>query len=507
MGELLFGIVLPLAGIAIPVGAFVWEFVFVGRKRLGWRVQMDTPVTGEAESGHAGALRQLRQTPEGAERNLQDLSVVLVRIENHGATTIDAADYVTGQNGRAGLHLHFPQRRVIGMAVTELSNPGLAVCFEPDSGFGHRELPGQDIGVIDLPKVPLNRSDHYKILATLERTAGTGDYPEPTMQGVVTGGGITKTQGRSGASLLMLVLTGFLVTVIAAMAVLDIVESDAAPSGCATGRLTVVGSTAFARVVEEAGDLYERTCPGSDIDYEFEGSERGMARVDDARGADGTLLAIGDAPKGADFPGLVQRPLALSLFTVTVHPGTGVTDLTVEQIRDLFLGRVTNWRAVGGADLPVRVVNRYAGSGTRWNFETRLLATGQPPEPGITCNELARRDGPGRCQTLTTRDVLDEVAEIPGAVGYSEAADAADTPGVVRVTIGGRPATRAAAGVGSYPFWGVEYAYSYGDFAPGSIGASFARFLLWEGGQDVIRRYGNLPCAELVDPSRCHPHR
>ncbi|WP_433490563.1 hypothetical protein [Nocardia grenadensis] len=66
--------------------------MFVGRKRLGWRVQMDTPVAGAAESGHAGALRQLRRISDGTARNLQGLSVALVRIENNGATTIDIAE-------------------------------------------------------------------------------------------------------------------------------------------------------------------------------------------------------------------------------------------------------------------------------------------------------------------------------------------------------------------------------------------------------------------------------
>lgn len=508
MGALLFNIVLPLAGIAIPVGAFVWEFVFVGRKRLGWRVQMDTPVTGEADSGHAGALRHLRQTDAGPDRNLQDLSVVLVRIENSGATTITAADYVTAADGRAGLHLLFPERRVIGMAVTELSDDGLAVCFEPGSGFAHRELPGpQQVGVIDLPKVPLNRSQHYKILATLERTAGSGEYPEPTMQGVVTAGGVVQTRGRTGVSMLMVALVGFLVAVIAAMTVIDAVEPEPAPAGCATGALTVVGSTAFERVIRDAGALYERTCPGSSFAYRFEGSERGMAAVAGDEGRDGTLLAIGDAPKGAGYPSLEQRPLALSLFSVVVHPDTGVRDLTVDRIRDLFLGRVTNWQQVGGADRPVRVVNRYPGSGSRWNLETRLLDSAQQLEAGITCNELRRGSGPGRCQTLTTADVLGEVAQTSGAIGYSESADAAATAGVVRVTIDGRSADRDEAAGRTYPFWGVEYAFSHGDFAPDSLGASFLRFLTAEAGQDVIRASGNLPCADLADPSRCRPPR
>ncbi|MEV3962397.1 substrate-binding domain-containing protein [Nocardia sp. NPDC050193] len=504
MNDLVLDLVLPLAGIAIPVGAFLWEFVFVGRKRLGWRVQMDTPVTGEAESGHAGALRQLRQTSDGTERNLQDLSVVLVRIENNGATTIDAADYVTAQNNQAGLHLQFPGRKVIGMAVTELSNPGLAVCFEPDSGFGHRQLE-QGIGVIDLPKVPLNRNDHYKILATLERTSGPGPYSDPVMQGVVTGGGITKTKGRTGVSLLMVALTGFLVLVIAAMAVIDIAEPEPAPLGCATGELTVIGSTAFEPVIREAARLYEQTCPGSAFAFGFEGSERGMARLEERAGGDGGLLAIGDAPKGADYAALVQRPLAVSLFSVVVHPSAGVRDLAAGQIRDLFQGRVSNWREVGGADQPVRVVNRYAGSGSRWTFESRLLDSAQPPEPGVTCRELRRGAAPGRCQTLYTDDMLAEVAATTGAIGYAESADAADNPGVVGVTIDGRPATRDEVAAGGYPFWGVEYAFGHGDFAPGSLGAGFLRFLAGEAGQDVLRSYGNLPCADIADPALCHP--
>ncbi len=53
---------------------------------------MDTPVTGAAESGHAGALRQLRQISDATARNLQGLSVALVRIENNGATTIYIAE-------------------------------------------------------------------------------------------------------------------------------------------------------------------------------------------------------------------------------------------------------------------------------------------------------------------------------------------------------------------------------------------------------------------------------
>lgn len=184
------------------------------------------------------------------------------------------------------------------------------------------------------------------------------------MQGVVTGGGITRTKGRTGVSLLMVALTGFVVLVIAAMAVIDIAEPEPAPLGCATGELTVVGSTAFEPVIREAARLYGQLCPGSALAFGFEGSERGMARLEEEAGGHGGLLAIGDAPKGADY---------------------------------------------------------------------------------------------------------DEVA------------------------------------AGGYPFWGVEYAFGHGDFALGSLGAGFLRFLAGETGQDVIRSYGNLPCADIADPALGHP--
>lgn len=99
----------------------------------------------------------------------------MVRIENSGATTIDSRDYQAPDAGRVGLHLHFPQRRVIGMAVTELSEPGLADSLDRDSGIAVREDTIGRIGVIDLPKVSLNRGDHYKILAILQRSDGTGN--------------------------------------------------------------------------------------------------------------------------------------------------------------------------------------------------------------------------------------------------------------------------------------------------------------------------------------------
>ena len=506
MGGFPIEIVLGLIGVAVPIIAFLWEFVFVGRKELGYRVQMDTPVTGEIESVFPGVLPQLRPAHDGVSPPLKDLSVVLVRIENSGATTIDTHDYQAPEAGRVGLHLNFPQRRIIGMAVTELSDPVLADSLDRDSGIAVREDTAGHIGVIDLPRVPLNRADHYKILAILQRSEGTGEYPAPMLRGGLKGGQISETQSRTGISRVMLALIAFLVVVIVVQLVVAVAAPDPTPLDCAAGKLTVIGSSAFEPVIRDAATQYGKRCTGAEFSFGFEGSERGLDRLAEEGKDDPDLLAISDGPKGDGYQPLLGRPLALSLFTMIVHKGVGLTDLTVAQIQDLYQGRITNWRDVGGPDLPVVLVNRIPGSGTRNTLERRVLGGPQPDRPHLSC--VAIKDGPPTaaryCDVQVTKDMQKAVSDLPGAIGYSEFSEAVKA-GAATVTINGVTPGRDAAVNRSYPFWGVEYAYSYGELPGDSLGAAFLHFLTDLTGKDVLREHGNEPCSELPDRARCPP--
>ncbi|WP_069163822.1 PstS family phosphate ABC transporter substrate-binding protein [Nocardia altamirensis] len=500
-------IVLAVIGIAVPIAAFLWEFVFIGRKRLGYRVQMDTPVTGEVESVFPGVLPQLRPSLDGASPDLKDLSVVLVRIENSGATDIDTSDYKAPEPGRIGLHLRFPQRRVIGMAVTELSDPGLADNLDVDSGITVREDINGHIGVIDLPKVPLDRNEHYKILAILQRSEGAGDYPAPVLLGGIKGGRLLETHSRTGIPRMMLALLVFLVLVIVVQLVVTAVEPVPTPLECASGTLTVVGSSAFAPVIKEAAAQYGKRCTDAHFAFGFEGTERGLDRLAEGGKDNPGLLTISDGPKGTGYPTLVYRPLAVSLFTVIVNKDVGVQNLTADQIRLVYRDQVTNWREVGGPDLPVVLVNRNPGSGSRNTFERRLLDNRQQPERTHTsCTAIKGTviSAAQHCEVQVTADMLKAVGEIPGAIGYSEFSEAvaADLP---TVTINGVGAGRDAAMDRTYPFWGVEYAYSSGELPGDSLAASFVRFLTDQAGKDVLRAHGNTPCADLPDPGRCLP--
>ncbi|WP_435593716.1 PstS family phosphate ABC transporter substrate-binding protein [Nocardia sp. bgisy118] len=503
MGDFSLDTVLALVGIAVPVAAFAWEFVFVGRRRLGYRVQMDTPVTGEIESVFPGVLENLRANTGDAGPELRDLSVALVRIENSGSTAITASDYMA-PTARIGLHLHFPRRRVLGMAVTELSDPDLAESLGPGSGIAVREDTGGRIGVIDLPKVPLTRKHHYKILAILQQSeiGGTEEERTPVLRGEIRGGRVVETRSRTGISRVMLVLTAFLVLVIIGQFVVARLQPPT-PLDCAAGRLTLVGSSAFEPVVRDAAAQYEKRCTGAEFAFDFQGTERGLDRLAEA-GPDAELLTISDGAKGPGYPALRPRPLAVSLFAVFVHKNLGVSDLTIAQVRDMYQGRITNWRQVGGPDLPVVLIDRAPGSGTRVIFETALLGGEQPARPHRSCTAIKDTAG-AYCDVPVTKDMHKAVDELPGAIGYGELSEARRAEMRI-VTLGGVAPGRQVAIDRSYPFWGVEYAYSNGDLPAGSLAASFLHYLTANVGAEVLRAHGNEPCAsELIEPGRCAP--
>jgi ABC-type phosphate transport system substrate-binding protein len=492
-------------GVVVPGVAALYEFVLKGRKRLGYRVQMDTTATDVVATPAAGALDQLQH--DG--RRLTDPTLVLLRIENSGATNIDTSDYAVLDDDKVGVRVRFPGRRVAGMVVTELSDDFLRACFGAGSGLAVRD------NVIELPKVPLNRNAHYKVLAALERgdghTGKAGQYEQPVVvggiKGGVNGGTISETHSRTGTSRRTIGLVLFLVAVVLAQLVLFLRSIDAAPLDCATGEVTVVGSTAFEPIVREATRAYTRRCPGSRFTVDARGSGDGLRAV--ARSRSAQTLAFSDGAKPDGYPGLLPRPISFLLFTLVANPRAGVQDLSLDQVRRIYAGQVTNWKQVGGNDVPVSLISRNPGSGTRATFQRQVL--GGAREPGTNSDDCTARDpgappGVVRCARDTTAEVLRTVADVPGGLGYSEVGAAASAgAGVVAVRLGGHRATVAEADGGAYPFWETEYGYTYGEPAAESLTASFLRFLTNQVGADILRAHGNRPCGELQNPALCRP--
>lgn len=505
--------VLAVIGVAVPSFAFLWEFFFIGRKQLGYRVQMDTTARQEATAEDAGAWWRRE---DGAP--LVDPSFVLLRIENTGRANIDTRDYAVPDHSKVGLKVEFPGRRVAGMVVTDLSEKFLRDNFGPESGLSKTnvENAGRTVGVIELPRAPLNRGQHYKVLAVLERAVVGQKFESAEVVGGIKGGvrtgairetKIRETKGHTGLPRWVTMLIYLLVSIgLAEPLVIGLVTGKPAPLDCATGTLTVTGSTAFEPVLRETTARYTRTCPGSVFALDMHGSSAGLDTLNTTRNPG--MLAFSDGVKGNRFPQLLPRPIGFLLFTLVINPDAGVQDLTLAQVKDVFAGRVTNWKDVGGNDRPVRLVDREAASGTRTTLEERVLGTEEPGENSADCQDLKSLSPRGvviRCRKEGTGSLLDAVASTSGAVGYSELGAALNRHDLLTVRIDGQPASLEGADNAAYPFWQTEYAYGYGELKADSLAASFLRYLTNQVGADIIRAHGDRPCAELRNPVLCRP--
>jgi phosphate transport system substrate-binding protein len=107
MSEFWWSVALTTLGAVVPGIAAVYEFAIKGRKRLGYRVPMDTTATDVVESVYAGALEQ----PQKDGRPLNDPTLVLLRFENTGASTIDSHDYAVLDDDKVGIRVRFPVAR------------------------------------------------------------------------------------------------------------------------------------------------------------------------------------------------------------------------------------------------------------------------------------------------------------------------------------------------------------------------------------------------------------
>ncbi|WP_306215934.1 PstS family phosphate ABC transporter substrate-binding protein [Actinoplanes sp. RD1] len=528
-----------LLSVAVPALAFVWEFAVVRRKRLGYRVQMDSRAS---DTAHAPGAEVLRRIGANGDTQLRDPSFVLIRVENAGWMEIDETDYLAPADDPTGLRAVFRGRRVVGMALTEYSHDALVHFFTSGAqerpGFRREEHDGA--GVLCLPKVKLNNGAYYKVMVVLARTAGDDgkEFEAPSFEADLLarrlrmpgrGPGLLarlragRTESHTFASRAALVLIGLLTTAVLAQSGLTLFgRQDPPPLDCVGGTLHLHGSTAFEPAVRRAAETYQRLCAakGARIDAtDFQGSGAGITALE-AVGNDagelgtagvGNHLTFHDGEPEGPHPQLLARPVAYSLYTLVVNPDARVRTLTPAQIRDIYAGRITRWSDVKGADLPINLVNRSSTSGTRQALVERVLngpgATTRVDVPPATTPDCAAlgRDKPGSCEADSTRALLETVGEVPGALGMSEVSNAAGAEQVVQVRIGQVPATLAGVEDGRYPYWQTEIAYTYGELPADSIAAGFLRYLTDQGGKDILREFGNRPCSETEFPLVCEP--
>ncbi|MEU8822893.1 substrate-binding domain-containing protein [Streptomyces sp. NPDC048636] len=292
----------------------------------------------------------------------------------------------------------------------------------------------------------------------------------------------------------------------------QLLREEPLPRGCATGRLTIVGSTAFEPVARDLGEAYHGDCAGTTVEVAAQGSGRGAATLrgagEAAKGGFPPYLSFSDGPQGGGQPRLKEHLVALSVFTMVVNDDVRMRDLTLKDLRGLYSGRITNWKQLpGGPDIPVRLVSRDARSGTRGVFEGRVLGGNETSRTSDDCRKPKfAEDTVVRCELDSTREVLGVVARTPGAIGYAELhtaeVDAAHGR-VDLVSLGGHRPSTGAVRTRSYPFWEPEYASTYGTPPANSLTSKFLDYLAQDTGRNLIEKHGHLPCSIPENQQAC----
>lgn len=137
-----------------------------------------------------------------------------------------------------------------------------------------------------------------------------------------------------------------------------------------SNKITISGSTSVGPVVEILGEDFEAKNEGVSIEVQQIGSSAGIKNAIDGTSQIG--MASRDLKDEEKASGLKETQIAIDGIAVITNKNNEVKDLTLEQVKDIYTGKITNWKEVGGKDAPIVVVSREDGSGTRDGFQENV---------------------------------------------------------------------------------------------------------------------------------------
>lgn len=246
-----------------------------------------------------------------------------------------------------------------------------------------------------------------------------------------------------------------------------------AAADCVKGSITAGGSTALQPLVEQAAQMYMSECSGATVNVQGGGSGTGLAQV--ASGG----FDIGNSDVKAEDKLDASQASAL-VDHVVVKQGwvmvnnqdvTGVTNLTTQQAADIWTGKITNWKDVGGPDEKITLIIRPESSGTRATFKKIVL--GGATEASGTVTE----DSNGA--------VTNAVISTPGAtsvIGFAYYQDNKDK--LVGLQLDGVDATLDNMSNGTYKLAADGNMYTKGD--PTGLTKAFLDYMLSPAVQTTI---------------------
>ena len=243
-----------------------------------------------------------------------------------------------------------------------------------------------------------------------------------------------------------------------------------------SGNVATGGSTSMKNVIAALTEGFAEVEPGVTVSYDPTGSGAGIT------GATDKTLDIGlssRALKDDEKADVEGTTIALDGIAIIVNNASKVEDLTVDQLKQMFTGEITNWSEVGGDDGEIVLVGREAGSGTRDGFESIVDV----------------KDSCKYAQELTaTGAVISAVEANPLAIGYASLSAVGDT--VKMVTVGGVECSEETVKDGSYEVQRPFVFVTNKSVTLSEQAQAFFNFATSADAADLIRTAGAVPVNE-----------
>lgn len=255
-------------------------------------------------------------------------------------------------------------------------------------------------------------------------------------------------------------------------------------SGCSSWidrgeSITAVGSSALQPLVETAAESFQTNNPGRFINVQGGGSGTGLSQVQAGAVEIGNSDVFAEEKSGIDASKLVDHQVAAVGITPIINQAVGLTNISMADLRRVFLGEVINWQEVGGNDLPIVLLNRASGSGTRNTFERWVLQ-------GETAKQSQEQDSTGMVRQI--------VADTPGAISYlafSYVTEEVDT-----LAIDGIEPTDENVMTNQWIIWSYEHMYTNGE--PTGLTKDFLEYILSDEVQEsIVGKLGYIPVSRM----------
>lgn len=235
--------------------------------------------------------------------------------------------------------------------------------------------------------------------------------------------------------------------------------------------LLVAGSGSMYRLTRALGDRFAKLHPDVALVVQSGGSLAGLLAV--RHGTIDVAAMSRDLTEAEDTPNARSHLVALKEIAIVVHPASAVSGLDKAQLRSIFTGEITNWKAVGGPNATINVVSRLDGSSALRFLEEELL---DGEEIAVNARTLAHG-----------QQVAEAVAADKNAIGFMSMNEETKTP-LRRLAIDGVLPTRATILSGRYPLTQPMHLVLYGK--PSKAASDFVAFALSPEGQAIAKQVG-----------------